>query len=172
MPKKKSAAKKPKQSKSDFVRSLAADTPAKEVVNKAKAAGITLTEDYTYKVRSLDNQRKAKGNKTGAGKSAKKAAPASVKARGRSPDKRNRVLELVGKNPSWSADQVAKAAGCSPAYVYSVWRKPKGSKTKRAEKITRSANGDAVTEFYRALKRVGVEQAKELIANVEAFQKA
>jgi hypothetical protein len=38
--------------KSDFVRSVSASTPAKDVVAKAKAAGIKLDIQYVYKVRS------------------------------------------------------------------------------------------------------------------------
>ena len=38
--------------KSDFVRSLSASTPAKEVVAKARAAGVKLDLQYVYKIRS------------------------------------------------------------------------------------------------------------------------
>ena len=38
-------------SKAAFVRSLAASTPAKEVVAKAKERGMKLTESYVYNVR-------------------------------------------------------------------------------------------------------------------------
>lgn len=60
---KKTGAKKTTMSKADFVRSLPSDTPAKDVVVKAKAAGITLNEMTVYKTRSLDKaagKRKAK----------------------------------------------------------------------------------------------------------------
>jgi len=39
-------------SKSDFIRGFSANTPAKEVVAKAKAAGIKLDIQYVYKLRS------------------------------------------------------------------------------------------------------------------------
>lgn len=49
---KKSTTKKPiVMSKAAFVRSLAATTPAKDVVTKAKERGMTLTESYVYNVR-------------------------------------------------------------------------------------------------------------------------
>src|SRR5580704_1140499 len=38
--------------KSDFVRGLSASTPAKEVVARAKAAGVKLDLQYVYKIRS------------------------------------------------------------------------------------------------------------------------
>jgi len=111
---KKTGAKKPTMTKADFVRSLPAATPAKEVVVKAKAAGIDLNEMTVYKTRSLDN----------------------------------------------------KAAG-----------KTKGSKAIKGKpgpkpKVASSASNGAITDFYRVLKRVGVSKAKELIANIEAFQNA
>ena len=43
---------KAKISKAAFVRSIAPSTPAKEVVAKAKAQGITLTDAYVYNVRA------------------------------------------------------------------------------------------------------------------------
>jgi len=41
----------PKQTKADFVRSVDPRFSAKDVVAKAKAAGITLTDTYVYNVR-------------------------------------------------------------------------------------------------------------------------
>jgi hypothetical protein len=48
--------KGPPRKKAAFVRSLP-DLLAKEVVAKAKAAGISLNEKYVHKVRSLDRLR-------------------------------------------------------------------------------------------------------------------
>src|SRR5688572_19721333 len=55
----KKAAKK-KMSKADFVRSLPAETGAKDAVAKAKAAGVSLTESYFYNVRATDKSAKRK----------------------------------------------------------------------------------------------------------------
>jgi hypothetical protein len=49
---------KPVQSKAEFVRTLPSSTPAKEVVAKAKAAGVPITKDYVYSVRSADKRAK------------------------------------------------------------------------------------------------------------------
>ncbi len=162
---KKTAKKKTTASKADFVRSLPLATSGKDAVAKAKAAGIALTEAYVYKIRTLD-KKGTKGKKAAGKKSAKKAATPSPKTRGRSPDKRNHVLKVVAENPTWSAEQVAKAVKCSKNYVYSVWGKaqPRGNGTASGDKRT--------TEFYRVLKRVGVPKAKELIANIEAYENA
>lgn len=47
--------KKKHGAKTAFVRSLPTSLTAKEVVSKAKDAGITLTEKYVYNVRSSSN---------------------------------------------------------------------------------------------------------------------
>src|SRR5262245_30472926 len=65
--------------KSDFVRSQPADLPAKAVVEKAKAAGITLTEKHVYAIRA-DDRARAKKAAAGAGRGAE--AP---RRRGRPP---------------------------------------------------------------------------------------
>jgi hypothetical protein len=59
---------KKKPSKAAFVRSLPATTPAKEVVAKAKAAGIKLSEPYVYNVRATSKAKK--GGKRGPGRPA------------------------------------------------------------------------------------------------------
>jgi hypothetical protein len=42
----------------------------------------------------------------------------------------------------------------------------------RTGKCARASSGGVVNDFYRALKRVGVEKARELIANIEAYENA
>lgn len=69
----------------------------------------------------------------------------------------------MAANPDWTAEQIAQSAGCSAAYIY---------KLRRTTKKKPVATSDAVTDFYRALKRVGVARAKELIAAVEEFRLA
>jgi hypothetical protein len=101
--------------KADFIRSCPKNMPAKDVVAKAKAAGISLKEEAVYKTRSLDKARK------GSKKSSARAA---------------------------------------------------GRKT-TAVKASRGSSGDAIIAFYRAVKSVGgVGRAKELLANIEAFENA
>jgi hypothetical protein len=168
MPKKTSTSKrksKPKQSKADFVRSQPSDMPASEVIAKAKAAGMSLNEDTVYKTRSLDKVRAKK--KAGA---KKRAASEGTKPRGRSPDKKQRILELVEQHPEWTAQQVAKAAKSSTAHVYSVW----GGSKKRGG----SANGTAKPkspvmqhlDHVRALRgvilHVGIDRAKEMMDQI------
>lgn len=163
----KTSSKAPEQVKADFVRSQSLEMPAKEVEAKAKAAGITLSDGYVYKIRSNDRKKQKKPSP----KAASKKASGGRVSTGRGA-KKSRVLDLVAKNPSWGAEQIAKAAGCSATYVYSVWReKPNGASP--ATTVSSSPTNGATTEFYRAVKKVGgVPKAKELLANIEAFQNA
>jgi hypothetical protein len=63
------AAKKKKQTKTAYVLSLPRDLPAKAVVDKGKAAGISLTEKHVYSIRSDARRREGKtGTKAGARK--------------------------------------------------------------------------------------------------------
>ena len=96
------------------------------------------------------------------------------------------VRSLPASTPA--KEVVAKAAETGikldDTYVYKIRTldkkaagKTKGSKATKGKpgpkpKVASSASNGAVTEFYRVLKRVGVSKAKELIANIEAFQNA
>lgn len=164
------AAAEPTMSKAAFVRSQPKDMPADEVIEKAKAVGITLTAGAVYSSRS-----KAKGKKKGATKSStspkKKntAKPSSgTTARG---DKKERVLEVAAEHPTWPKSKIAEKVGCTANYVYSVINGAvQGGGSKGA--APPHANG-ALAAFYRAVKGIGgVAKAKELIANIEAFQNA
>ena len=72
MPKKSTAKKS--NNKSDFIRSLAAATPAGEVVKQAKAAGITLTPGLVYAVRAAAKRKRSKGSSVGSVGSVGKAS--------------------------------------------------------------------------------------------------
>jgi hypothetical protein len=74
--KKSTSTKKAVMSKAAFVRSLAASTPAKEVVAKGKEHGMTLTESYVYNVRGA--AKAAKRKRTGSLRSAVVARPVTT----------------------------------------------------------------------------------------------
>ncbi len=83
---KKTAAKK--VTKTAYVLGLARDLPAKDVVAKAKAAGITLTDKHVYSIRSGAKARKAKtgpkmktGPKAGSKRLANGAGNGSIESR-------------------------------------------------------------------------------------------
>lgn len=50
-------AKRKKGTKTDFVRSLPADMPAKDVVARAKEAGFVVSVPYVYNIRTASNAR-------------------------------------------------------------------------------------------------------------------
>jgi hypothetical protein len=57
---------KKEASKADFVRALPAALPAKEVVDKAKEAGLKLTTAYVYVIRSQARTGKKKSSSSSA----------------------------------------------------------------------------------------------------------
>jgi len=63
----KKSQKSAKPTKASFVRAIPTTVPAKEVVAKAKAAGMTLSEKHVYVIRSDAKKRSAK-KKGGAAK--------------------------------------------------------------------------------------------------------
>ena len=72
----KTAKKSRKTSKAAFVRSFPSSTPAKEVVAKAKAAGISLSDAYVYNVRATTKTKKT--GSTGARGPRRGPAPTTV----------------------------------------------------------------------------------------------
>lgn len=73
MPKKKA---KSTMTKTAFVKSQPATLSAKEVVQKAKAAGITITDKYVYNIRSMAKTKKG-ATKLGRPKGSKNKAPSA-----------------------------------------------------------------------------------------------
>jgi len=132
--KSKKSAKKSGPSKAEFVRAQARTMPAKDVVAKAKAEGIALTDSYVYKLRSV---------KKGKAPAAAKAAKTPGKRRGRRPDagsKTSFVLSLPFDLPAAAVVKKAEEKGIkiSDKYVYTI------RSSKRA-KAARSSSGAAPT---------------------------
>lgn len=134
-------------SKTQFVMSLPHEVSAKDVVARAKAKGLALTEAHVYKIRST-NKSKAAGGKAAAkgGKAgAKKAAPAKKagkKAAGKAAsgqDKRAFVLSM-GNAPAAEVLKKAKKAGValSKAYLYTI-RAEGGAKKAAGKKAPKKA---------------------------------
>jgi len=84
--------KAPEMSKAAFVRSLAASTPAKEVVAKAKERGMTLTESYVYNVRGA--AKAARRRRAGSLRSA--LVPRPVASAGKSRLSTEELLRALG----------------------------------------------------------------------------
>jgi hypothetical protein len=109
-------AKKPTSkalSKSAFVRGLPASMPAKEVVAKAKAAGLTLSDRYVHVIRSIAKRAAKNGH-----------AVAQGPRRGGRPisSKRTFVLSLPADLPAAEVIKRAKAEGMklTTNYVYKI----------------------------------------------------
>jgi outer membrane biosynthesis protein TonB len=83
MPKSKSSAssKAEKPTKASFVRAIPSSVPAKEVVAKAKAAGMTLSEKHVYVIRSDAKKRSKKKAAKGSAPKASSSGQSSVAAK-------------------------------------------------------------------------------------------
>ena len=81
--------------KTAFVKNLPQTMPAKDVVAKAKAAGITLTEMYVYSIRSKSKARKGSGATRGPGRPAKTLATAGTGAARSSGDLVTEIEHIV-----------------------------------------------------------------------------
>jgi hypothetical protein len=108
---KKSAAKLP--SKSAFVRGLPATIPAKDVVAKAKAAGLTVSDRYVHVIRSIAKRAAKQGSAT-----------SKQPRRGGRPisSKRTFVLSLPASLPAADVIKRAKTQGMklTTNYVYKI----------------------------------------------------
>ncbi len=155
--------------KSAFVRSLPASLSAKDVIARAKAAGLSLTEHYVYNVRS---QAKAKGTIAGGTKQAaagaKKAAAGTKKSGGgakKSGGRSNVKSAFVLAQPaSLSVKEIvaaAKKAGLSisAALVYSLRGKRKGAAP--------AAKGTAPAAASSGRKGPAPKLPRDLSANID-----
>jgi hypothetical protein len=98
MPKKKTAAKRKARTtgapnKSAYVRSLPADMPAKDVVEKAKAQGMKLSVEYVYSIRAAAKTTARKSAKAGAPK--RLGRPPKVRATSDARSRNVRVEDLL-----------------------------------------------------------------------------
>jgi hypothetical protein len=177
--KKKNSAKKAAHgSKTAFVMGISADVPAKDVVAQAKAKGISLSEAYVYNIRST-----SKGGAKKPGRGAAKPAGAT-KSGGMS--KTDFVRSLPAGTSYEDAAAKAKAAGIvlSKAYFYVLksglkksgnapkgkpGRKPRALSADKGLRLT-SDNADEQT-FLSAVRAMGSERARALIAVVERFER-
>jgi hypothetical protein len=109
----KKSASKTTSSKSAFVRGLPASMPAKEVVAKAKAAGLTLSDRYVHVIRSIA-KRAARNGHTALKTPRRGGRPIS--------SKRTFVLSLPASMPAADVIKRARAEGMqlTTNYVYKI----------------------------------------------------
>jgi len=177
----KRASKKP--TKTSFVLSLPRDLPAAAVIEKARAAGIKVTENYVHKIRS-------KAKVAGGGKKQAKGKPGPKKKGGK-----GSASDFVRKYPSKSANEIAalaKKAGVkmSVGLVYttraydkkkkggtSKTKGKRGSKTKTPvfQVFPGGGGGGSEAELKQAALAVGFPRALKVVEDLsrkfEAVQK-
>jgi hypothetical protein len=186
------AAKKAKKltsktpSKSAFVRGLPASMPAKEVVAKAKSAGLTLSDRYVHVIRSIAKRAVKNGHAVAAGP-----------RRGGRPisSKRTFVLSLPASLPAADVIKRAKSEGMklTTNYVYKIRSRgaaagdsvvvsngrsngngnaltSKLARGRAVAAIARSANGSSAHDehFVALVLDVGLARAAALLEKVRA----
>lgn len=168
---------KPYGNKTKFVLGLPREMPAKQVVEKAKQQGITITEAHVYKIRSTAKSKPAaKGAARGRAPAPAKAASGPANAAGLS--KREFVLSFPPETPASEILRRAKEAGLglSKAYLYTI-RSSAGSAVKRgrgaaasapAAGRSRAAVSDLETQFIDAAIDMGLAKASDLLERLRS----
>jgi hypothetical protein len=167
---KKTAKKKTTSTKASFVTTQPADATAKQVVEKAAAEGIKISENYVYRVRA-SKPRAAKRKNASAPKRAKRSARAGTKTAF--------VLGLARDLPASEVITRAKAAGftLSSAHVYAIrsTARSKATGPARGASKRRSAAGSAAPnvqsnerEFVRVAAALGTARAHQLLSRLNA----
>ena len=167
-------------SKSAFVRGLPATLPAKEVVAKAKAAGLTISDRYVHVIRSIA-KRAARQGGNGLATGRRGGRPIS--------SKRTFVLSLPGDLPAADVIKRAKAEGMklTTNYVYKIRSRGAAASSRSATigrapaptiklgkrgaaSIARSAasNGAHDEHFVSLVLDVGLARAAALLERVRA----
>jgi hypothetical protein len=183
--KKKSA--KPYGNKTKFVMNLPRDMSAKDVVTKAKAQGIVISEAHVYKIRSTNKGKGAPAAKAGKASKPGKAAKAS-KASSSNSSKRDFVMSFPAGTPASDILKKAKESGIglSKAYLYTI-RGATGAKPGRKPaaaaampKITpkslgvgpKKGNASLEAQLIDAALDLGLSRATEILDKVRARLKS
>ncbi len=164
---------KPYGNKTKFVMGLPRDLSAKQVVEKAKQQGITITEAHVYKIRSTAKSKPAGKAPGKPGRPPKSAAPAD--AAGLS--KRDFVLRFGPETPASEILKKAKEVGLglSKAYLYTI-RSSSGATQKRGATGGGRASGarsrtsvsSLESQFIDAAIDMGLAKASELLERLRA----
>lgn len=167
---------KPYGNKTKFVMGLPRDLSAKQVVEKAKQQGITITEAHVYKIRSTAKSKPVATKASGkVGRPSKEAA--SANAEGLS--KREFVLSFGSDTPASEILKKAKEAGLglSKAYLYTI-RSSSGASQRRgggAVAAPKSAGRGRATassslegQFIDAAIDMGLAKASDLLERLRA----
>lgn len=173
-------------SKTSFVMGLPRDMSAKEVIKRAKAQGLTLSEAHVYKIRSTnkDKEKSKPASKAVAPKGEAKARAAKANGDGAeaatpgteasaSMSKRDFVLSFGSSTPASEILAQAKARGLSlsKAYLYTI-RSSKGPKDKAgpAPRAARTAKAghDLESQLIDAALDLGLARATQILDRVRS----
>ncbi len=171
---------KPYGNKTKFVMGLPRDLSAKQVVEKAKQQGITITEAHVYKIRSTAKSKPVAPKASGkVGRPSKEtAAPANAA----NLSKREFVLSFGSDTPASEILKKAKEAGLglSKAYLYTI-RSSSGSTPRRggsaasaapkssaAVRVRSSASSSLEGQFIDAAIDMGLAKASDLLERLRA----
>ncbi|MFI5296960.1 MAG: hypothetical protein ACHREM_02590 [Polyangiales bacterium] len=145
--------------KTSFVLSLPRDTPATEVVAKATAAGLSISEHYVHTIRSAAKvAAKKKGAAKGGKKGAKKAAPAKKAAA--APKRKGRKKGKAAK---------AAAPAAAPASKKGGKRGPSGDKRAFIESQPSTMSGTAI---IAAAKKAGISISANYVYKIRNGSKS
>jgi hypothetical protein len=167
---------KPYGNKTKFVLGLPRDMTAKQVVEKAKQQGITITEAHVYKIRSTNKTKPAGKAKGGRGAAAAKAPAERGGADAGGLSKRDFVLSFGPETPASEILKKAKEAGLglSKAYLYTI-RSSAGATQKRGRAAsastgrgTRESISSLEAQFVDAAIDMGLSKASELLERLRA----
>jgi hypothetical protein len=158
---------KPYGNKTKFVMGLPRDLSAKQVVEKAKQNGITITEAHVYKIRSTAKSKPAGKAPGKPGRPPKSASPGDLTGL----SKREFVLRFGPETPASEILKKAKEAGLglSKAYLYTI-RSSNGSSQKRGGGGGKGSASISSLEsqFIDAAIDMGLSKASELLERLRA----
>jgi hypothetical protein len=154
MPKAKTP-KNPPLSKSDFIRSQPATMSAKEVVAKAKAAGIKFAPVLVYKVRGRAKSKKSAAKKTSTMVMSAPMTSATKPAKSKS----GFIRSLPSGAPAKEVVKQAKVAGIklNVGYVYNVRQAAKKAKRQAWNGVSVPRPIDAMSSAENLLRAVAAE---------------
>jgi hypothetical protein len=169
--------KKRSANKSEFIRRSPATLSGRDVVAKAKAAGIKFDEQYVYQIRALARSKRKGGAKPGFARAAIPHA-ASVPAPKPTTSKAAFVRGLPATIPAKAVVAQAKAAGMrlSANYVYLIRRAAKESRgSVRASRsvprpITTTLSAESLLKAVAA--ELGLAKAIEVLEGERARVRA
>jgi hypothetical protein len=169
--KKKTSSPTKRITKTAFVKSLPKDTPAKEVVEKAMAHGIEISEGYVYEIRSAAKRPKKGGKATSRTTAPKKSTSKRGPTKGAATSKRGFIESLPASTPVAEVVAAAKKAGLaiSNNYVYFL-RSGSKKKTKALGKHSpaKSNDGSVEARFVDLALDVGLARAEEMLRSLRA----